>query len=523
MHNPSDRSLSRRQLLTFAALSPMALGLSQAGAAELLQAPVAAARRRRNDPLDLNAANWATWLSSSPAKLLPPAPPKPNSAVTRRELQELVTLQNQRSEAVRALVSFWDPQGGIPVWTMIFLETVKATNTNPVLAARGLALLHTAIADATVAVWNAKARYKRKSPDQQHGRLTSISAVSKQLSSYASEHAAVASAAATVLNYLFPANTPLVHGQRMTFDAAANEAALSRLWAGANFRSDLVAGQLIGEAIGRAAVLRGLTDGSAAAFTGTIPTGPQYWVPTPPAFQAAPLLPLAGNWNPWLLPAAGEFLQPDPGAYVGGAFTETFLQQVQAVKDVSDNLTDAQKTIAQFWADGGGTYTPPGHWVQIALGHVVESEWSTPRAARALALLSTGLADAAIACWANKYTYWLLRPVSAIRNIAGQPFTNPTWSSFIGTPPFPAYTSGHSTFSGAAASVLESLFPGGTTTDALGQTVTFAAASDQAKDSRLYGGIHYPMDNEQGLACGQHIAEFVLAHAENDGAGPAPE
>lgn len=521
---PSASQLSRRKMLAFALLSPMALGLSREAEAQLLLAStrrLAAKKKKkkkkRNAALELNAGNWATWLKTSPAKLLPPPPPKPNSAVTKREIQELRLLQTQRSEAVEALVDFWDPYGAVPVWSRILLETVKATSLNPVLTARALALVHTAMADAAITVWYAKGRYSRRSPSRQNAKLNSISEVPEALPSYPSEHAAISSAAATVLNYLFPAHTVQLNGQALTFDAAANQAALSRLWAGANYRSDIDAGQLIGEAVGRAAVLRGITDGSSAAFTGTAPVGPQYWVPTPPAF-ANPLLPMAGKWNPWLLTSGDQFRPPDPNSYAGGAFTADFLAEVQAVKDASDNLTQEQIDIALFWADGAGTYTPPGHWVDIALTHLADSEWSTPRVARALALLSVSQADAAIACWDAKFTYWLVRPITAIRTIVGQPFYDPTWEPLIATPPFPSYTSGHSTFSGAASTVLEHLFPNGTTTDALGQTVSFAAAAEQAKDSRLYGGIHYPIDNNQGLICGQSIGGLVVNRALTDGA-----
>ncbi|MGV3725059.1 MAG: phosphatase PAP2 family protein [Actinomycetota bacterium] len=511
----SGCSVSRRKVLSYALLSPLALGLSASGAREAMAA--SARRRRRNATLELNAGNWATWLKTSPGKLLPPAPPKPNSALTRREIQELLTLQSQRSEATQAVVDYWDAQGGVPAWTKLYLEVVKSTGYNPVVASRGLALLHTAMADAAITVWHAKSRYRRKSPDALNGRLRSTSEVHKALPSYASEHAAVASAAATVLNYLFPATLVPVNGQLLTFDAAANQAALSRLWAGANYRSDLTYGQLIGEGVGRAAVLRGLTDGSSATFTGTIPVGEQYWIPTPPGF-GAPLLPLAGRWNPWLLSSGDQFRPADPAIYVDGAFTAESLAQVQEVKDVADNRTPEQAAIGLFWADGAGTVTPPGHWVQIALDHLEASEWSTPRAARALALLSTSLADAAICCWDAKYAYWVPRPLTMIRNIAGQPFTDPTFNSQIGTPPFPSFTSGHSTFSGAASTVLEHLFPNGTATDALGATVSFAAAAEQAKDSRLFSAIHYSIDNDQGLAGGQQVGALAINRAQQDGA-----
>src|SRR5688500_2688275 len=98
MNDPSKHSslssvaLTRRKVLGYALLSPMALGLSAAGAREAMSAP---ARRRRNPALEPAAGRWATWLKTSPGKLLPPAPPRANSVVTRREVQELLSLQSQ--------------------------------------------------------------------------------------------------------------------------------------------------------------------------------------------------------------------------------------------------------------------------------------------------------------------------------------------------------------------------------------------------------------------------------------------
>jgi hypothetical protein len=154
----------------------------------------------------------------------------------------------------------------------------------------------------------------------------------------------------------------------------------------------------------------------------------------------------------------------------------------------------------------------------MAAEQVVAAKLSTPRAARAFALVSVGLADSAIACWDCKYAYWVLRPITAIRTLAGQPFYDPSFNTVIPTPPFPSYTSGHSTFSGCSAAVLEHLFPGGTVTDALGQRLGFAAAAEQAAQSRLYAGIHYRSDNEDGLACGRKVASLVIRRAQADGA-----
>lgn len=508
--------IDRRRFLKLAAAAPLAMA-----APAVLPATPASAARSRSNPLaqmDPTAGRWRPWLISSVNALVPPRPPGHSASV--KEAKGLLPLQNQRTDEVRALVQFWDAQGGVPAWSNVLLDKVKATSTNPVLASRAMALLQTAMADATLAVWNAKFRYLRFSPSRLVRPLTSISNVPEFLPSYPSEHAAVGAAAATVLNYLFP-NSPngVVHGTTLTFDQMAEEAAQSRLFAGTNYPTDLSPAVAIGQACGKAAVQRGQNDGSSVAWTGTVPVGAPYWIPTPPAFQQNPLLPLAGTWRPWLLSSGDQLRLAAPNVYVNGQFTDSFLQQVQEVADLAASLTPEQKQIAQFWADGGGTVTPPGHWMQFAIAHVLKADLSTPRAARVLALLGAAVADAAISCWDCKFAYWIMRPVSAIRTIPNQAFSNPNFSSFIATPPFPSYTSGHSTFSGASSTILEHFFPAGRVPDAFNRHVNFGDAADQAAVSRLYGGIHYRMDNEDGLTAGRAIGELAIQRAQTDGAG----
>jgi len=514
-------ALHRRDFLRLLALSSLGLALPRESVAALHQA---GGRGPGRGPaaIEVNAGHWQTWLVAAPRDLLPPPPPPGDSPGTRAEIQELLQLQSQRSDAVRALVQFWDAQGGLPVWTQLLLNKIQQTNTNPVLASRALALFYAAIADAVICAWHAKFAYHRRQPTTFERRLTALVEVDQRLPSYPSEHAAVAAAAATVLGYLYPEGTVQIHGQTMTYANAADEAARSRLWAGANYRSDMVAGLQIGSAVGQLAVLRGQTDGSNAAWDPIQqpgrPFGPQYWVPTPPAFAFPPLLPMAGTWRPWLLTVGSQFRGPMPPALQGPFPSTRFLQEATEVKQTVDNLTTEQLAITQFWADGAGTVTPPGHWAQIAAQHVAEANLSTPRAARAMAMVGVGVADSAIACWDTKYTYWIVRPVTAIRTLAGQLFHNPNFSTPIPTPPFPAYASGHSTFSGCSADVLEFLFPGGMVEDAFGHRISFRDAADQAAVSRLYGGIHYRSDNEAGLNCGRTIARLVILRAQSDGA-----
>jgi membrane-associated phospholipid phosphatase len=111
------------------------------------------------------------------------------------------------------------------------------------------------------------------------------------------------------------------------------------------------------------------------------------------------------------------------------------------------------------------------------------------------------MADAFICCWDAKYAYWLARPITA----------DPSLDVLIPTPPFPSYTSGHSTISTAAATVLGYLFPD--------DEAELLAQAEEAKQSRLWAGIHFPLDNEMGALGGGMIGRLVVARAREDGAG----
>jgi hypothetical protein len=516
-------------VLRLAALGVPALTISGPAAADSIWATVAARVPAEREP---TAVKWQSWLVPSALAYRPGAPPPRNSSRARLEMRELLDLQGRRTDAINAIIDFWGPQGGLPQWTAILLDKIQEKGVNPVRASRALALMHTAIADATICAWDGKYFHRRLQPASVDRRLRPRSASDDRLASYPSEHAAVAGAASVVLTFLFPSQTAVVHGKRMTFDAIANEAATSRLWAGTNYRSDVEAGVRLGQAIGWLAVQRGNSDGSGAVWDATTqpgrlgvltPPGPgataPYWSPTPPANAFPPAEPLAGFWDPWLLEAPDQFRAPVPPGLQGTFPSTAYLAEVQEVKDAVANLTDAQKQIANYWANNPGvSATPPGEWMRVAAGLVKSAKVSTPRAARALALIGVGMADSAISCWDSKFAYWLMRPVTAIRTIEGQPFSDPAWNSFIPTPPFPAYTSGHSTFSGCAETVLEYLFPGGKAKNAAGQDVSFHDAAEEAALSRLLAGIHYRSDNEAGLVGGRGVGALVVQRAENDGA-----
>jgi hypothetical protein len=154
--------------------------------------------------------------------------------------------------------------------------------------------------------------------------------------------ASVAGAATTVLSYLFP-------DRAERFDA---------LTSGERPANVLARGRVLGART----VARARTDGSDAVFSGTGPSGPGLWVPTPPGFLP-PLEPLAGTWRTWNI-SSGSALRPGPPTPFG---TAAYAAEVREVLDVSRSLTSEQRRIADFWADGPGTVTPPGHWNLIAL------------------------------------------------------------------------------------------------------------------------------------------------------------
>jgi membrane-associated phospholipid phosphatase len=335
-----------------------------------------------------------------------------------------------------------DRTDAVTSWIDVELAEIGAHRTNPARASRGLALLSVAMLKAA------------KAPPGH-------------------QEAAVAGAASTVLTYLYPDRAD-------AFGAIADRK---------RPKHALAAGRQIGERV----VAKARTDGSDAVFQGAAPVGPGLWVPTPPAF-APPLEPLAGTWRPWNIESGSQFLPAPPPAFGSKAYA----RELAEVYNVSLSLTDEQKRIADFWADGPGTVTPPGHWNQIALDLIRRHRLSARSAARVLAALNTAQADAFIACWNAKYTYWSERPVTAIRREF-----DPNFLPYIVTPPFPSYVSGHSSTSGAASRVLSAYFRSA--------APKLRAWAEEAAISRLYGGIHFRSDNEAGLVLGKKVAKAAIS------------
>jgi len=228
--------------------------------------------------------------------------------------------------------------------------------------------------------------------------------------------------------------------------------------------------------------------------------GPRYWEP-PPGSAARPVQPLAGTWKTWVIKSGSQFRPPPPPRFG----TPGFLEQVRAVLEAQERLTPEQKRLAKFWEGGEGTALPPGIWMQVVLERLQREPLTTPRATRLFGALTVAMADAGVAAWDAKYAYWYPRPENGIRDSV-----DPHWEPYIDTPLFPAYVSGHSTYSAAAGEVLTHFYPR--------DEGLWRARGREAGLSRIWGGIHWPVDHNFGAPIGRRIGRMVVDRARDDGA-----
>jgi len=229
-----------------------------------------------------------------------------------------------------------------------------------------------------------------------------------------------------------------------------------------------------------------------------------------------------------------------------------FQAQAQAVLDLSANLTDRDKAMAGYWADGPKSELPPGHWDLFAQFVSRRDRNTLDDDAKLFFTMTNAVFDAGIAAWNTKSKFDSVRPITAVRYLfAGQQvrawagpglgtrmIDGATWMpyqpSWFPTPPFGEYVSGHSTFSAAAAEVLRQFTGsdrfGGSVTIAQGSSLaepgvapthdvrlawdTFSAAADEAGMSRRLGGIHFAPGDIDGRRVGKVVGAEAWTTAQ---------
>lgn len=381
-------------------------------------------------------------------------------------------------------------------WNATLLNAIATDKTAPPVAARNMAMVHTGIYAAVSIIDKLRSDYSDY-----------LDAVAPE---GVSRKAAAATAAHHLLVDLYPNPT-----QTATFDIQLG-LSLAEVPDGEAENYGIALGQFVAELVSGWRS----TDGSSNIVSYTPGTEPGDWQPTPPGLLPA-LLPQWSSVSPFGINSGSQFRPDGPPALDSAEYTVEF-NQVKELGNLNSTTRTAEQTeIAQFWADGPGTFTPPGHWNQIAERVSLAQGNTLSENARLFALLNIAEADAGIVAWDAKYEYNFWRPVTAIQqaDTDGNPNTiaDPSWTPLLVTPPFPEYISGHSTFSGAADSVLTSFFGDiSFTTNSIGlpgvirSFDSFTEAADEAGISRIYGGIHFQSANADGLAAGRALGQYVF-------------
>jgi hypothetical protein len=263
---------------------------------------------------------------------------------------------------------------------------------------------------------------------------------------------------------------------------------------------------------------------SASKYTVTDEEG--RWVPTPPSYTSA----LESHWmeiRTLVLDSANQCRPPAPPKFIIKDSTTAFYKGVMEVKNTIDNLTDEQKFMADFWDDNPfkmnvsghvmfatKKFSPAGHWMNIVGIAAERSGKDFNTTVYAYAKTSVALFDGFISCWEEKFRSNVIRPETVINK-----YIDAEWRPYIQTPPFPSYVSGHSVISAAAAEVMTDIFGDNFSYKDTSEIefgipersfTSFRQAAQEASMSRLYGGIHYRFDLDEGNRQGAMLGKIVV-------------
>ena len=434
-------------------------------------------------------------------------------------------------------------------WDHQLLQAVRDVKPAPTVVARALAVVHTAEYDA----W---AAYDASAAGTRLGTTLRRPSAERTLGN---KEIAVSYAAYDALVDLFPS-------ERALFDAALRGLGFDPAVTTADPARPAGIGHVAARAVldfrhhDGANQLGDLHQGAYSDYTGYLPVNsatqlidPNRWQPllvTGLNGQTAAQVFVTPQWTrvtPFAL-ASGSALRPGPPPAYGSAQRQA---EIDELVGMSAGLDDRRKAIAEYWMDGPNSELPPGHWCMFADyvgqrdGHGLDED------VKLLFALANAELDAGIATWDAKRAYDSPRPITDIRyRYAGTPIAAwagpnlgtrtidgnawmPYQPSWVVTPPFAEYLSGHSAFSAAAAEILKDytgsdafgythVVPAGSSRVEPGRTpataivftyATFSEAADEAAISRRYGGIHFASGDVVSRDVGRAVARTVWAKA----------
>jgi len=450
--------------------------------------------------------------------------------------------------------------GRLFAWNEIALDTTAIDHTPPATgqkyvfgqqfgpprAARAMAIVHIAMFEAVNAIYHDWHSY------------TGLARVSRNVPA----DLAIAQAAHDALVYLYPSQKARLDAL-LAFDSKFIKTADVRDfddgWHDGPGVSPDVASQALGKNAAASIIALRSNDGSqtqepVVGVNFTPRSGPGFWSPDPISQSNVALGANWGQVKPFVMQRAAQFRPPPPPSLNSKEWIDAFNQTEELGGDPSQG-TPTKRTPDQtiqgiFWTYDGvpNICAPPRLYNQIARTLIFERGIRrVSAAARFLALLNTAMADSALTAWEAKWHYQFWRPITAIRFTGGPanhalkpdpnfvplgaPATNTHGPSF--TPPFPAYPSGHATIGGAVFETLRAFFEdnqpftfvsdefnGKNFTDN-GELmplipITFNSLTEAEHDnaeSRIWIGVHWQFDADQGVAAGRRVADYVLQHA----------
>jgi hypothetical protein len=366
-------------------------------------------------------------------------------------------------------------------WHEHLLTALVTGGSNPLVSGRDAALVSAAMFDAVNGI------------ERRYAPIYVIAHAPRG----ASKRAAAVEAAYTILISRYPAQATDLNAKRSASLAAIADGGKS-----------IERGVAWGHEVAQAILDWRSTDGFSSPpppFLGGSDVG--QWRPTPPGF-APGLMPQFATMTPWGIQATNQFRPSGPPALDSAEYLLE-LSEVWLMGSATSALRTADETDASlFWNSGSATYL----WNHVAINLSAAQGANLSENAHLLATLNLAMADALIACWDAKYTYVFWRPVTAIQ------LEDPTWTPLFATPNHPEYTSGHSSASSAAATVLADYFGDNTAFTIQSPAVpgwvrsytSFSTAVDEVTDARVFAGIHFRTACEDGANLGSTVAGFIL-------------